>query len=96
MAIVVILAIGTFAFFCVGIVYNAACAAMKGEVMRTYTLTEEQFETCLAALAAAEVDADHARRYAPSVEEAREHKRSADNYGRVHGELLPMLNGGAS
>ena len=30
MAIVVILAIGTFALFCVGIVYNAACAAMKG------------------------------------------------------------------
>lgn len=60
--------------------------------MRTYVLTEEQFEVCLAALAAAEVDADHARRYAPSVEEAREHKRSAGNYGRVHGELLPMLN----
>jgi len=30
MAIVVFAAIGVFALFCVVIVYNAACAAMKG------------------------------------------------------------------
>ena len=60
--------------------------------MRTYTLTEEQFEVCLAALAAAEVDALHAHRYADNDVDREECQRSADNYGRVHSELLPLLN----
>jgi len=60
--------------------------------MRTYVLTEEQFEVCLAALAAAEVDALHALRYADNDADREEFQRSADNYGRVHGELLPLLN----
>ena len=60
--------------------------------MRTYTLTEEQFEVCLAALAAAEVDALHALRYADNDADREEFQRSADNYGRVHGELVSMLN----